>query len=63
MTSFKGKLYSKPLNALGVLVGVAGILTTYPLDIFTEVFGITQIVWFVWLGIVMIRKPMIGNDN
>ena len=55
--ALKGKLFSKPLSFLGILVGVAGILTAYPLDIFTEIFGISQIIWFIWVGIFMIRKP------
>ena len=63
LTALKGHLFSKPLNFLGILVGVAGILTIYPLEIFTEIFGITQIAWFLWIGIFMIRKPSIGSTN
>lgn len=40
----------RKLNYLGYVVGVAGIATIYPAEIFTEIFGITQIVWFIWLG-------------
>lgn len=58
--SLKGKLFSKALNILGIIVGMAGILTIYPLEIFTEIFGISQIIWFLWIGIFMIRKPNIG---
>lgn len=54
--SLKEKLFSIPLTALGIIVGIAGILTVYPLDIFTEIFGISQIVWFIWIGIVILRK-------
>ncbi|WP_420571341.1 hypothetical protein [Kordia sp.] len=57
--ALKGRLFSTALHTLGIFVGVAGILTVYPLTIFTEIFGITQIIWFLWIGIVMIRKPMI----
>lgn len=46
----------KALNYLGFIVGSAGILTLYPADIFTEIFGLSQIVWFFWLGIVLLRK-------
>lgn len=53
------ELFSKPLNFLGLLVGAAGIATVYPLDVFTEIFGLSQIVWFLWIGIYMIRKPSI----
>ena len=46
----------KALNCLGVAIGVAGILTVVPgLDVLTDVFGLSQIVWFAWLGIVMLR--------
>ncbi|WHI47906.1 hypothetical protein ACJJIE_09270 [Microbulbifer sp. TRSA001] len=48
-------LFSRPLNFIGVLVGVAGIATIYPDDIFTEIFGISQIVWFIWLGFSLLR--------
>ena len=50
-----GKL-SKVLNSLGVLVGLAGILTVVPaFDLLMDVFGLGQIVWFAWLGILMVR--------
>ncbi len=61
--ALKGQFFSKPLNILGILVGIAGILTVYPLDLFTEIFGISQIVWFLWIGIAMIRKPVIVESN
>ncbi len=53
----KGFFYSKSLSFLGLLVGVAGILTVLPSDVFKEVFGISQIIWFIWIGIVLIRQP------
>jgi hypothetical protein len=61
--ALKGQLFSKPLIFLGLLVGIAGILTIYPLEIFTEIFGISQIIWFLWIGVFMIRKPtIVVND-
>ena len=47
------------LNILGLLVGVVGIISTIPaLTNLTGVFGASQIIWFVWLGIVLLRsKP------
>ncbi|MEM6718015.1 MAG: DUF4386 family protein [Bacteroidota bacterium] len=57
---WRQKVFSTPLNLLGIIVGIAGILTVYPLEIFTEIFGISQIVWFIWIGILMIRKPLVG---
>ena len=47
----------KVLNYIGVLVGLAGILTVVPtFDVLMDVFGLGQIVWFAWLGIVMLRE-------
>lgn len=61
--AWKGQLFSKPLIILGVLVGIAGVLTIYPLETFTEIFGISQIIWFLWIGIFMIRKPTMVLNN
>jgi hypothetical protein len=45
-----------PLNWLGVLIGVAGIVSVVPvLREVGLVFGLLQIIWFIWLGIVMLR--------
>ena len=44
------------LNWLGVVIGVAGVLSVVPaLRDLGYMFGLLQIVWFVWLGIVMLR--------
>ena len=48
---------SKALNYLGVVIGMAGILSAVPvLGELASVFGLTQIVWFIWVGIVMLCK-------
>ena len=46
----------KALSWLGILVGIAGIASVVPplLDA-GLVFGLLEIVWFIWLGIVMFR--------
>jgi hypothetical protein len=48
----------KALNILGLLVGAAGIISVIPglTDLMVGVFGLSQIIWFVWLGIVLIRS-------
>ncbi len=48
----------KTLNYLGVVIGVAGLLTVVPalFDVVVMVYALGQIVWFVWLGIVMLRS-------
>ena len=46
----------KLLNWLGVAIGTAGLLSVVPvLKDLGLGFGLLQIVWFVWLGIVMLR--------
>jgi hypothetical protein len=48
---------SKVLNYFGVVVGVAGIISIVPaLEVFIYIFALGQIVWFIWLGIVMLRS-------
>jgi hypothetical protein len=47
----------KGLNILGLLVGAVGIISIFPgLTDLTGVFGLSQIIWFVWLGIVLLRS-------
>ncbi len=45
------------LNIIGLVVGAVGILSLIPglTDLLTGVFGLSQIIWFVWLGIVLLR--------
>jgi hypothetical protein len=46
----------RALNYLGVVVGVAGVLTVVPaLDVLVTVFELGLFVWVVWLGIVWFR--------
>jgi Domain of unknown function (DUF4386) len=46
----------RALNYLGVVVSVAGLLTVIPvLGDLGAIFGLGTIVWFAWLGIVMLR--------
>jgi hypothetical protein len=47
----------KGLNILGLLVGVAGIISIIPgLINLTGIFGLSQMIWFVWLGVVLLRS-------
>ena len=49
----------RALNYLGLVVSVAGLLTVVPALAelgLGYVFGLGSIVWFVWLGIVMLRS-------
>ena len=53
------RILPKGLNILGLIIGVVGILTIIPaLNAFVAVFGLGQIIWFIWMGIVLLRtKP------
>ena len=44
----------KGLNFLGLLVGAVGLASLFLTDL-TGLFGISQMVWFIWLGIVLLR--------
>ncbi len=47
------------LNYVGIVTGLAGVLTIIPpLAELGAVFGLGQIAWFIWLGIVMLRSPL-----
>ena len=56
--AWQGKSLSKALIWLGIAVGVAGVLTIYPADVFADIFGVSQMIWFLWIGIFMILKPV-----
>jgi hypothetical protein len=49
--------FPKALCWSGIVVGAAGLVSVVPgLAAGAYVFGLLQIVWFVWLGIVMLRS-------
>lgn len=46
----------KGLNILGLLAGAVGLVSILPgLTDLTGLFGISQMIWFAWLGIVLLR--------
>jgi hypothetical protein len=55
--SFQSSAFPKGLGYLGIVVGLAGVLTVVPmLKDLAMVFGISQILWFAWIGIAMLRR-------
>ena len=45
------------MSILGLFVGAVGIVTIVPaLNALTGIFGLGQIVWFIWLGVVLLRN-------
>jgi hypothetical protein len=56
LVALKAVVLARALNYYGCFVGIAGIATVYPEEILTEVFGLSQIIWFIWLGLVILRS-------
>lgn len=53
--ALRARKLPRALTYLGVVIGVAGLLTVVPtLDVLGFVFGLGLIIWFVWLGVVML---------
>jgi hypothetical protein len=45
------------LNILGIIIGIAGIVSVVPVlaEILIYIFALGQIIWFIWLGIFLLR--------
>lgn len=57
LAALRGGGLPKALNFLGLLVGSVGVVSILPgLTDLVGMFGLSQILWFVWLGIVLLRK-------
>ena len=50
--------FGRAFNYLGYVVGAAGVVSVVPAiaEISASIFGLTQIVWFAWLGVAMLRS-------
>jgi hypothetical protein len=49
----------KMLNYLGLLVGAVGIATILPgLTDLVGLFAISQVIWYIWLGVVLLRSKV-----
>lgn len=56
LVGLQTKNLPKVLNILGLVVGVVGIVTILPaLNSIVGIFGLGQVIWFAWLGIVLLR--------
>lgn len=61
--SFQSSEYPKGLRYLGIVVGLAGVLTVVPmLKDLAMVFGISQILWFAWIGVAMLRRSTANHS-
>jgi hypothetical protein len=61
--ALRAGLLHRALNYLGVVVGTAGVLSAVPAlaEVGGAVFGLTQIVWFVGLGMLLVRTGRRGG--
>jgi hypothetical protein len=54
--ALRARKLPRALSYLGIVLGVAGMITVVPpLEPAAFLYGVGLIVWFVWLGIVMLR--------
>ncbi len=56
LAAFRAAALPRALNYLGAVSGIAGLITIIPpLEAVGAVFGLGLIVWFAWLGNIMLR--------
>lgn len=61
--ALRSRVLPSTLNWLGIGIGTAGILSAVPaLGALEAVFGLLQIVWFGWLGVVLVRSRSTGFE-
>ncbi|NNF53061.1 MAG: DUF4386 family protein [Acidimicrobiales bacterium] len=57
IAALRSAVLPSALNYLGIVSGVAGLLTVVPpLEAVGAVFGLGLIVWFAWLGLLLLRE-------
>jgi hypothetical protein len=56
--ALRGGGLSRALNYFGMLVGAAGLFSSIPVIgvLGTVIFGLGKMLWFLWLGIIMLRS-------
>ncbi|MDP4537023.1 hypothetical protein Q3O60_12545 [Alkalimonas collagenimarina] len=56
IAGLKQKWLPKALHLLGLVIGTLGILTVlHAVPYLKDAFGLLQIVWFIWLGVALLR--------
>lgn len=57
LASLRHKLLSTPLTLFTLVKGAIGVVTLFCTDsLLREMFGVTGIIWFIWMGIVLLKK-------
>ena len=58
LAALRARTFPRAVVALGLLAGAFGVLSTVPgLAVLVAVFGLTQLVWFVGIGVALLRGP------
>jgi hypothetical protein len=58
MAGLRSEALPRPLSYLAIVMALAGLVTVIPaLEVVGAVFGLGLIVWFTWLGVIMLRQP------
>jgi len=61
IVGLRGQQFSKGLNWLGIWVGAFGVLTVFhTVPYLKDIFGLSQIIWFVWLGIELLNTKYVS---
>lgn len=62
--ALQARKFPKGLNYIGIVIAVSGILSALPeLKDIGLIFGLLQVVWFIWLGILMLRDIQVNKAN
>jgi hypothetical protein len=57
VAAWRGRSLPVPLIVLGMAAGVVGVASALPgLTVLVAAFGLTQLLWFVGLGVVLLRR-------
>jgi len=57
IVALRADKFNRILNSIGLLIGIVGIISSFPgLGELGMIFGLGQIIWFVWLGIILLKK-------
>lgn len=61
--ALRTRVLPRPLNYVGLVTGLAGILAVLAWTDLTNVYAAGLLVWFVWLGVAMLRKTQIASSD
>ena len=52
-------MFPRSLNWFAIIIGAAGILSVVPplLDIAVPVYALGQIIWWIWIAVVLLKNP------